>query len=71
MSGIPLVARGPEAMRGGLFHPPPGGHPLETEIHKYEPPWKALCDFAQHSDLDKLNMTNSPQFNQLVGQVRR
>ncbi len=70
----PLPPPGPHPV------PPPGDGPLldgvgpppvQADIHSYEPPWKALCDFALHSDLDKLNMANSPQYNQLVSQVRQ
>ena len=44
-----------------------GGGPVDVQA--YEPPWKALCDFALHSDLEKLNQ-NSPQYQHLVNQVR-
>ena len=60
---------------GGPGPAPPGLGPLDgaqaAEIQAYEPPWKALCDFALHSDLDKLNMANNPQYNQLVNQVEK
>ena len=50
-----------------------GGLPLDAtaaEIHAYEAPWKALCDFALHSDLgDKMSMANSAHYGQLVSQV--
>ena len=42
----------------------------QADIHAYEAPWKALCDFALHSDLDKMNMANNPHYGQLVSQVR-
>ena len=42
----------------------------QAEIHAYEAPWKALCDFALHSDLDKMNMAGNPHYGQLVSQVR-
>ena len=32
---------------------PVGMNPIE--IQSYEPPWKALTDFALHTDLDRLN----------------
>ena len=73
MSGIPLIAREPTGagvaaavMQGGL--PMDAAH---ADIHAYEAPWKALCDFALHSDLDKINMANNPHYGQLVSQVRR
>ena len=42
----------------------------QAEIHAYEAPWKALCDFALHSDLDKMSMAGNPHYGQLVSQVR-
>ena len=41
-----------------------------TDIQSYEPPWKALSDFALHTDLDRLN-PNTPHFQHLVNQVRQ
>lgn len=38
------------------------------EVHAYQPPWKALSDFALHTDLDRLD-TNAPSFHNLVSQV--
>lgn len=59
MSGIPMVATSP--MRHEL---PPTTTPLNpVEIQGYEPPWKALCDFALNSDLDR------PGYNHLVNEV--
>ena len=47
---------------------PVGMNPVE--IHSYEPPWKALTDFALHTDLDRLNNAGGPQqFQHLVNQV--
>ena len=58
MPGVPMVATSP--MRHDLSTMSPnGGQP----IHSYEPPWKALCDFALHSDLDR------PGYNHLVSEV--
>ena len=58
MPGVPMVATSP--MRHDLSAMSPnGGQP----IHSYEPPWKALCDFALHSDLDR------PGYNHLVSEV--
>ena len=80
MQGFPMVAsspmRGQDAMSansplvmgpGGGPGSGLGGHP--ADVHSYEPPWKALCDFALHSDLDRLN-PNGPQYHHLVNQVR-
>ena len=38
------------------------------DIHGYQPPWKALSEFALHQDLDRMD-PNAPQFQHLVGQV--
>ena len=38
------------------------------DIHGYQPPWKALSEFALHQDLDRMD-ANAPQFQHLVGQV--
>ena len=50
----------------GAPNGPGGMNPVD--IHSYEPPWKALCDFALHSDLDRLN-PSTPQYQHLVNQV--
>ena len=61
MHGIPMVATSP------VRHDSPVGmNPIE--IQSYEPPWKALTDFALHTDLDRLN-PNAPHFQHLVSQV--
>lgn len=72
MHGIPMVATSPVRHES-----PVGMNP--AEIHSYEPPWKALTDFALHTDLDRLNggpgggppgpPPGGPQFQQLVNQV--
>ena len=60
MTGVPMVATSP--MRHDL--PPTTPNPLNpVEIQGYEPPWKALCDFALNSDLDR------PGYNHLVNEV--
>ena len=57
MPGVPMVATSP--MRHDLSAAGPGalspnGHPIHpVDVHTYEPPWKALCDFALHSDLER------------------
>ncbi|XP_076259951.1 LIM1_Isl and LIM2_Isl domain-containing protein tup isoform X2 [Rhynchophorus ferrugineus] len=59
MQGIPMVASSP------VRHDSPlGVHPLEVQA--YQPPWKALHDFAMHSDLDQ---PHQPAFQQLVNQM--
>lgn len=42
------------------------------EVTAYQPPWKALSDFALHADLDNSGNVNShnPAFQHLVNQVR-
>ena len=52
--------------------PPLGVNPVD--IHGYEPPWKALSEFAlQHGHhgqpLERMD-PGGPQFQHLVGQVR-
>ncbi len=61
MHGIPMVATSPVRHES-----PVGMNPIE--IQSYEPPWKALTDFALHTDLDRLN-PNAPHFQHLVNQV--
>ena len=34
----------------------------------FQPPWKALSEFALHTDIARLD-PNGPQFQHLVGQV--
>jgi len=66
MNGIPMVATSPVR-----HHNSPVMNPVE--IHSYEPPWKALTDFALHTDLDRLNNGPPPpvggQFQHLVNQM--
>ncbi|KAF2882427.1 hypothetical protein ILUMI_23746 [Ignelater luminosus] len=60
MQGIPMVASSP------VRHDSPiGVHPLEVQA--YQPPWKALSDFALHSDLEQ--PPHAPGFQQLVNQM--
>ena len=82
MQGFPMVASSPmrqDAMGNSPVMPPMGGGPVgggphgpngmnPVDVHSYEPPWKALCDFALHSDLDRLN-PNTPNYQNLVNQV--
>ena len=62
MQGIPMMASSPmrQEMSGGRQNP--------VDVHSYEPPWKALCDFALHSDLDRLN-PNGPHYQNIMNQV--
>ena len=79
MQGFPMVASSPmrqDALSNSPVMPPMGGGPVgphgpnmnPIDVHSYEPPWKALCDFALHSDLDRLN-PNTPNYQNLVNQV--
>ena len=66
-------------------HPPPDMGPLPpggpqpggmrtggpVDIQEYEPPWKALCDFALNTDLNQLNTNSSPKYQRLVNQVTK
>ena len=64
MAGVPMVATSP--MRHDMSAAvSPNGQPVHpVDVHSYEPPGKALCDFALHSDLDR------PGYNHLVNEVR-
>ena len=63
MNGIPMVATSPVR-----HHDSPVMNPVD--IHSYEAPWKALTDFALHTDLDRLNgPPPHGQFQHLVNQV--
>lgn len=64
MQGIPMVASSP------VRHDSPLNlHGLE--VSSYQPPWKALSDFALHADLDGSNgpVNHSPAFQHLINQV--
>lgn len=64
MNGIPMVASSP------VRHDSPlNMHGLE--VTAYQPPWKALSDFALHADLDNNGSVNThtPAFQHLVNQV--
>merc|ERR1719361_2837314 len=57
-----MVATSP--MRHDMSAVSPSGQPIHpADVHSYEPPWKALCDFALHSDLDR------PGYNHLVNEM--
>ncbi|XP_053695259.1 insulin gene enhancer protein isl-1 [Sabethes cyaneus] len=64
LQGIPMVASSP------VRHDSPLNlHGLE--VTAYQPPWKALSDFALHSDLDNNGAinTHTPAFQHLVNQM--
>lgn len=62
MQGIPMVASSPVRHESPL-----GMNPIE--VTSYQPPWKALSDFALHTDLDRMD-AGAPPFQHLVSQVR-
>jgi hypothetical protein len=61
MQGIPMVASSPVRHESPL-----GINPIE--VQSYQPPWKALTEFALHTDLDRLD-PSAPPFQHLVSQV--
>lgn len=65
MSGIPMVASSP------VRHDSPLNMQHGLEVTAYQPPWKALSDFALHADLDNNGAVNThtPAFQHLVNQV--
>ncbi|KAK2721173.1 insulin gene enhancer protein ISL-1-like [Artemia franciscana] len=61
LSGVPLVATSP------VRH----GSPLDInpiEVHSYQPPWKALSEFALNADLDRLD-PSTPAYQHLINQM--
>lgn len=63
IQGIPMIASSP------VRHDSPLNlHGLE--VTSYQPPWKALSDFALHADLDNNGALNhTPAFQHLVNQA--
>lgn len=62
MPGVPLIASSP------VRHDSPLNlHGLE--VTSYQPPWKALSDFALHADLDNNGVNHTPAFQHLVNQA--
>ncbi|XP_014273596.1 insulin gene enhancer protein ISL-1 isoform X2 [Halyomorpha halys] len=61
MQGIPMVASSPVRHESPL-----GMNPIE--VTSYQPPWKALSDFALHTDLERLD-PSAPPFQHLVSQL--
>ncbi|KOB75963.1 Insulinprotein enhancer protein isl, partial [Operophtera brumata] len=57
--GVPLVAGSPVRHEANS---------LALEVTAYQPPWKALSDFALHADLDRAPH-HSAAFQQLVNQM--
>ncbi|XP_037918411.1 insulin gene enhancer protein isl-1 isoform X2 [Hermetia illucens] len=63
MQGIPMVASSPVRHDSPL-------NLQGLEVTTYQPPWKALSDFALHADLDNGSVnTHTPAFQQLVNQM--
>ena len=71
MHGIPMVATSPVRHDSPVGGPGGPGGPGGVDIQSYEPPWKALTDFALHTDLDRGLNPNAanPHFQHLVNQV--
>lgn len=66
MQGIPMVASSP------VRHDSPLNlHGLE--VTAYQPPWKALTEYALNADLDNntINTHNNPAFQHLFNQVNK
>lgn len=64
MQGIPMVASSP------VRHDSPLNlHALEVQA--YQPPWKALSEYALNADLhnNTINTHNNPTFQHLFNQV--
>lgn len=59
MRGVPLIATSPVRHESPIQVNP-------IEVQTYQPPWKALADYAMQPDIDP----NAPHFQQLVSQVR-
>lgn len=63
MQGVPMIANSPVRQ----------GSPLNMHAHDvipYQPPWKALSEFALHANLENDVITqHNPAFQRLVHQV--
>lgn len=64
MQGIPMVASSPVLHDSQL-------HMNSVDVTAYQPPWKALSQFALQSDFEIKSDPNNhnPAFRQLVNQV--
>lgn len=64
MQGIPMIASSPVRHDSPL-------NLQGIDVQTYQPPWKALSDFALHADLDSNGAINTqtPAYQQLVNQV--
>ncbi|XP_064475104.1 insulin gene enhancer protein ISL-1-like [Ornithodoros turicata] len=61
LRGVPLVATSPVRHEGGG-----GGSPQPLEVQAYQPPWKALAEYAMHpGDIDP----SAPHFQHLINQM--
>uniref|UniRef100_T1JEV2 Insulin gene enhancer protein ISL-1 n=1 Tax=Strigamia maritima TaxID=126957 RepID=T1JEV2_STRMM len=61
LQGVPMIATSPVRHESPL-------HVNAVEVHSYQPPWKALSEFALQADLERLDPT-TPSFQQLVNQA--
>ncbi|CAG0879475.1 unnamed protein product [Cyprideis torosa] len=63
MQGVPMIASSP------IRHEPNADSSVTpTEVTSYQPPWKALSDFALQGDLDRMD-PGTPHFQHLVHQM--
>ncbi|KAL9931052.1 LIM1_Isl and LIM2_Isl domain-containing protein tup isoform 1-T1 [Glossina fuscipes fuscipes] len=64
MQGIPMIASSPVRHDSPL-------NLQGIDVQTYQPPWKALSDFALHADLDSNGAINTqtPAYQQLVNQM--
>lgn len=63
MRGVPLIATSPVRHESPLQMTT-----TPIDVHSYQPPWKALADYASmQTDLDP----NAAQFQHLVSQVNQ
>lgn len=66
LSGVPMVASSPQRHDGG---PLGVGVTGPLDVTGYHPPWKALADFAQAHDPDRIDPLAHQQYQQLMSQV--
>ncbi|KAL3184339.1 hypothetical protein MRX96_000732 [Rhipicephalus microplus] len=60
LRGVPMVASSPVRHEGS-------DSPQPLEVHAYQPPWKALAEYAMHpNEVDP----TTPHFQHLVNQAR-
>ncbi|KAF2354454.1 hypothetical protein FHG87_014789 [Trinorchestia longiramus] len=65
LSGVPMVASSPQRHDGG----PLAGVSGPVDVTGYHPPWKALTEFAQAHDPDRIDPLVHQQYQQLMSQM--